>query len=329
VATTASREGGPGVLVVGEVLVDLLSGRSTGPGAMSLDARFGGSPANVAVGLARLEVPVRFGGRLARAGYGPWLRRHLEEEGVDLQASVVADEACTLAVVAVDSQGLGSYTFYGRDTADWAWRPDELPDPASLAGWTVHTGSLATALMPGAAVLVRWLQRLRSRGDVTVSYDPNVRASLLGEADPVSLVAPVLATAHLVKASADDMAALYPGASFDEIAREWLSPAADAAGPEIVVVTLGERGALAWHRDGRRLRSPGRAVPLVDTVGAGDAFGAGLVSWLWRSGRLSPQGLRSIDDEAFAGSLDWAGRVAALACGRPGANPPRLAELDP
>jgi fructokinase len=326
----------PRLLVVGEVLVDLLPTRPDEHGsarqdaAMSLTGRFGGSPANVAVGLARLEAPVAFAGRLAGRGYGPWLRSHLAAEKVDLDLSVDADEPCTLAVVTIDDAGVASYEFYGPDTADWAWTPDELPPAATLAGGCVHTGSLATGLEPGAGVIGAWLRELRRQGDVAISYDPNIRPSLLGDVDLVgSVVAPALASAHLVKVSEEDLGVLYPGVAIDEIIAGWLAgeEGNHEEGPTLVVVTGGEAGARAWHADGRFVHRKAPKVTVVDTVGAGDAFTAGLLSSLQERGLLTPAGLVSISTDDLETAVDRGNRVASLTCTRPGADPPHRAEL--
>lgn len=326
------------LLVLGEVLVDLLpasAGAQTAQGragaSMALTARFGGSPANVAVGLARLEIPVSFAGRLSRRGYGPWLRAHLDAEGVGLATAVDAPEPCTLAVVSLDEAGVASYEFYGPDTADWAWQATELPDPASLAGACVHTGSLATGIQPGAGVLADWLGRLRRQGDVAISYDPNIRPTILGDGDlDRTVVAPVLGSAHLVKVSEEDLSVLCPGRPVEEAVAGWLAGAepGPGAGPELVVVTGGERGATAWHRDGRRLSRPVPPIEVVDTVGAGDAFTAGLLASLDGQGVLSPAGLAKLATDELVRAIDYANRVAAVTCTRPGADPPRRAELE-
>jgi fructokinase len=324
----------PRVLVVGEAIVDLLPPQSLpGSGSMRLTARFGGSPANAAVGLARLQVPVGFAGRLARRGYGPWLRAHLEAEQVDLSASVDADESCTLAVVTLDAAGVASYEFYGPDTADWAWTAAELPDPVGLARSTVHTGSIATGIAPGAAVLTDWLRRLRRQGDVAISYDPNIRPTLLGDVDLVrQVLTPALACAHLVKVSEEDLDVLYPGVTIDEVVKGWLADdtvgaGGFRAGPELVVVTVGSEGAVAWHRDGRRIQRSLPPVDVVDTVGAGDAFTAGLLSCLHEQGALTPARLAAIASSDVEAAIDRANRVASITCTRVGADPPRLDEL--
>ena len=313
------------VVVVGEVLVDLLpAAGAASANVIRLEGRFGGSPANVAVGLARLGCPVAFAGRLGRDGYGSWLKNRLVAEGIDLGPSVAAAEPCTLAVVTLDTAGVATYELYGRETADWAWKPSEMPDPAGMAGSCVHTGSLTTALPPGAGVIIEWLNRLRRRGDVAISYDPNMRPSLLGDADLGAVVAPLVRCAHLVKVSEEDLATIEPGRSADEIARSWLS---GPPGPEVVVVTAGGAGAAAWHRDGRHLSRGAPPVGVVDTVGAGDAFSAGLLSSLAAAGALSPEGLATISDDVLAAALERAVVVASITCSRPGADPPHLAEL--
>jgi fructokinase len=326
----------PTVLVVGEVLVDVLPSRPGEHGsarqdaAMSLTGRFGGSPANVAVGLARLEAPVAFAGRLARRGYGPWLRSHLAAEKVDLDLSVDADEPCTLAVVNIDAAGVATYEFYGPDTADWAWKPEELPPAATLTGGCVHTGSLATGLEPGAGVICAWLRELRRQGDVAISYDPNIRPSLLGEVDLVGqVVAPALASAHLVKVSEEDLGVLHPGVAVEEVINGWLAghEGNDEEGPTLVVVTAGEDGARAWHADGRFVHRTTPKVTVVDTVGAGDAFTAGLLSYLHEQGLLTPGGLVSIGTENLEAAVDRGNRVASLTCTRPGADPPHRGAL--
>jgi fructokinase len=314
------------LLVVGEALVDLMPGApgAAGTGQLALRAVPGGGPANTAVGLARLGLPVSFAGRFSLTGLGSWRRQRLADERVDLASSVSSHRPQTMAVVSVAAQGGATYDFYGPETADWWWEEAELPPVRSLAGGIVHTGSLATAIDPGATVLAAWARRLRQSGEVVVSYDPNVRPTLLGSAERCRRRAePFLAAAHLVKVSREDLDVLAPGAG-DREARRWLE--ADP-GPTLVVVTAGPAGASAFHRDGRTWHRPAQPVEVVDTVGAGDAFAAGLLASLWWSGRLTPAALRAIDDEAVVSAVDVAIRTGAMTCGREGADPPRFDEL--
>lgn len=317
------------VVVVGEALIDLLprphAVDASGRPAVILEAVPGGSPANVAVGLTRQGVPTRFVGRFANHGLGPWRKGFLRQEGVDLSLSVDVVDPATLALVTFDEQRGATYDFYGRDSADWQWRRHELPDPERLEAAAVHTGSLATVISPGAERLGHWLSAVRSRNDVVVSYDPNVRLGVVGDRDGYRrLLARVLAESHLVKASEEDLALLWPDRSIVEIGSQWLDT---TPGLTLVVITRGSRGCLALHRDGRRLEKAAPAAEVVDTVGAGDAFTAGFLSRLWSTGRLNPDALAGIGDAALLDALDHANQVAAMTCGRPGADPPYASDL--
>ena len=131
-------------------------------------------------------------------------------------------------------------------------------------------------------------------------------------------------SAHLVKVSEEDVDALEPGASPENVIEGWLTT---RPGPELVLFTRGAAGSVALHRDGRRLERPAPATTLVDTVGAGDAFVAGFLASLYSNGFLSASGLTDISDTALAGALEQANRVAAITCSLPGSDPPRLSEL--
>ena len=284
----------PQILVVGELIADAVvmgdgaegAGVRGASGALRLIVRPGGSPANAAVGLARLGVAVGFVGRLSASGLGPWLTAHLTGNGVDVGHSLIASEAPTLAIVALDAAGLASYSFYGADTADWQWRPEELPRTDELSVAAVHTGSLATAVAPGAGALAAWIGEVHARGGILISYDPNVRPSRIADAAAFTERARFLVRqAHLVKVSEGDMAFMYPQADPLEVARSWA-----AEGPDLVVLTRGPREAVAFRADGSRVAGPALSGPVVDTVGAGDAYSAGLLAWLKEAGALHPGG---------------------------------------
>lgn len=325
-----------GLLVVGEILADVATGAganrlpdqaasadSDAPQVVNLQARPGGSPANVAVGASRLGLRSSFAGRLSRHGLGPWLAQHLRDNGVDLGPSILADQEATLAMVALDQDGAASYGFYGQDTADWQWSPEELAGAESSGAAALHTGSLASALRPGNAVLYQWATTVRAGGEVLVSYDPNTRVRLIDDiarygAEVLSWVS----VAHLVKVSSEDLAVLYPGEDPLDAAARWVGK-----GPEMVVVTLGKQGCAALRTDGSLVHRPAPAVRVADTVGAGDACTAVLLAWLAESGHLRPGGPASLDASEVGNLLEVANLVAALTCSRPGANPPRREEV--
>ncbi len=285
-------------------------------------ARPGGSPLNVAIGLARLGQPTAFVGRMSEDPIGTVLRRHLERSGVDLRHVVAASEPGTIALVEL-SGGQASYQFSLRG-ADFQWSPDEL---AFLPGGAraVHFGSLASWLAPGAAAVGAAIARLRHDGSVLISYDPNVRPALLpAAASAREQIEQSVALAHLVKASAEDVHWLYGSRAAGTVPAHWLGLGAD-----VVVLTSGPEGATAWMRGLPPVSSRAFPAPVVDTVGAGDAFTSGLLDALARRELLGPGSLAALNDtRTLAGVLDDAGLIASITCSRPGADPPRRAEAD-
>ncbi|MDQ1744126.1 MAG: fructokinase [Pseudonocardiales bacterium] len=303
------------VCVIGEALIDLVMDPATAgsPGPKGYLAHPGGSPFNVAVGLARLGQPTELLGRLAGDAFGRQLRAHAEANGVDLGYAVDATEPSTLAVVSLDADRNASYDFYLTGTADWQWSAAELDRMPADTSW-IHTGSLASWTDPGAGVIADQLRRRRDRHPVAVSYDPNIRPALLPDHGAALVrVEAMVGLADVVKASAEDLDWLYPGQDADQVLRRWRS-----LGPSVVVLTDGGRGARFLAADGEVATVPSRPVTVVDTVGAGDAFMAGLINALVRSG-LSAAAVPAAVAEAIL--------VAALTCARAGANPPTAAEL--
>jgi fructokinase len=301
------------IAVIGEALIDLVEAGDDEPRL----ARPGGSPYNVAIGLARLGCSAAFVGRLAGDPLGSVLRNHALRSGVDLSLSVDALEPTTIALVTLDADGAAQYRFGVEGTADFAWVDEELARvPAGTTA--VHFGSLASWLAPGAAAIARRVAELRTAGAV-VSYDPNVRPQLQPDAARArAQIEDALALAHLVKTSEEDLAWLRPDEPVADVAEDWLT-----RGPTAVVVTRGGDGATAFTASGTVTRPP-LPVDVVDTVGAGDAFMSGLLDALARRGLLSPAGVAAAD---FAELLDDAALIAAITCSRAGANPPRRSEL--
>lgn len=303
------------IAVLGEALIDVVE---TGDDEPRL-ARPGGSPYNVAVGLARLGRRAAFVGRLSHDPLGTILRRHAERSGVDLTLSVDAHETTTVALVEL-VEGIAQYRFGVDGTADFRWTDAELAAVPADGLAALHFGSLASWLPPGDEAVRRRVAELRA--DVLVSYDPNVRPHLQPDRDIARRqIETALPLAHLVKTSDEDLDWLYPGVDPDDVAAAWLT-----LGPELVVVTRGGDGSAA-HHGGGVVRRPVRAVTVVDTVGAGDAFMSGLLDSLARHDLLHPQRLAA-SAEVLSRVLDDAALVAGITCSRAGANPPRAAELD-
>src|SRR3954466_13712487 len=258
-----------GVLVVGESVVDVVRTLSG-----NLHEYAGGSAANVAVALARLSRPTRLVTSFARDHHGEMIAAHLDRAGVVLACDPAAVDHTSTAQATLGTEGAASYTF----DIDWRLLPvadDEDP-------LVVHTCSLGAVLLPGADDVLALLTRLRDRA--TVSYDVNARPAVTGTGpDVVARVERTVAVADLVKASDEDLEALYPGRTHAESAAALLD-----LGPAAVVVTRGADGALWVDREGP-VEIVSRPVVVADTIGAGDTFGAGLVDALWEHGRLGAE----------------------------------------
>jgi fructokinase len=188
----------------------------------------------------------------------------------------------------------------------------------------VHSGSLALTMPPGAGPLRRLLERARSRA--SVSYDPNVRPLLMGPPEEVrESVERLLPLVDVLKASAEDVSWLLPGRAVEDVVADWA-----AAGPSLVAVTLGPDGVLAAGRSAGAVRRPGRAVEVVDTVGAGDSFTGALLAGLHQRGLLGANrrdALAGLAAGPLGDLLDEAVLVSAWTCTRRGADPPTAAEL--
>jgi fructokinase len=309
------------ILVCGEALIDLtpevLERRQPefSDERPRFVARPGGSPANVAVALGRLGVPVAFLGRLSRDPLGHQLRRHLVESAVDLRFAGPTDAPTTLVVVTTDGAGEPTYGFYIAGTAGALITPADIPRPLPAEIDVIHLGSISLALEPTASTLEAFVADEAGRRVIVV--DPNIRASLIPDRDSYRRrLRHWLATAHVVKTSAADVAWLEPGKDPLRVAAEW-----QEAGPALVIVTLGGDGAFAVTANGTA-RVPAPMVEVADTVGAGDAFTAGLLHALWIDGRLSADQVWQLTSTTLHAALQRACAVASETCSRPGADPP-------
>ena len=304
-------------VVVGEALADLVGQR----GGRTFVAHPGGSPANVALGLARLDVPVTLMTRLGHDGLGEMIIEHLRASGVRVNRVIGggAPDISTSLAIATLAAGVASYDF----RIEW-----DMPALAPLPIETrcLHTGSLATALPPGNANVIDLVERERTRGRVTICYDPNVRPALLGDAARARTgIERLVALSDVVKVSDEDLRWLYPDQPDELVAQDWL-----ALGPALVMVTRGGVGVYALSA-GVELYRPAVPIDLVDTVGAGDSFTSGLLDALHRAdliGGSRREAVAAIDESTLASVVDAAALTAAITCSRPGADPPTRVEID-
>jgi fructokinase len=285
----------------------------------------GGSPFNVAVGLARLGQPAAFVSKLAGDYFGCYLRDYLEQQGVSTRCLLRDDHALsTLAFVTME-EGEPAYTFYREGAADTRLTADEVPATCIEQTRILHVGSIS--LLDGTTpdAVLQTVQRLQ--GQALLSFDPNVRPNMVHDETAYrALIGRLLALSDMVKVSAADLAWLMPDTAPEQAAAHLL-----AQGPALVVVTLGGAGVLALRAAGQdapqQWHLPAFAVQVADTVGAGDSFSAGLLAALAEHGVGTRAELLALDAAALAETLRFAAAVSAITCTRSGANPPRREEV--
>ena len=305
------------IVVSGEALMDVFAAGTTAAGVM-LDARVGGSPFNVAVGLARLGQPAAFFGGLSQGFLGDRLLAALQAEGVDTSCAMRLPDPATISLVGLDAHGVPSYAFYGDGAADRRLPPSALA--AVPRAQAYQFGSYAMVVEPVAATQRALVERECGRS--VIAYDPNIRLNVEPDLERWrDTLRWMLPRTHLLKVSDEDLGLLYPGADVTQLTREWL-----AVGVQLVVVTRGGEGAWAWTV-ARHVAVPPVPVTVADTVGAGDTFQAALLTALAERGRLSREGLAGLDEATLTAVLSFAAQAAAITCSRRGADLPRRAEL--
>ena len=304
------------ILVAGEALVDLIpDSAKTG----AYDAVLGGSPFNVAIGLARLGAASAYVGRLSEDANGEALAAMLADNSVRLDFAARDRRPTPLAFVMRGTAATGSrYSFYLDATAydgDWPY-----PTPWPPTAKHLHIGSL-TALDPrhGARSLAAFKDARRH--GATTSFDPNVRPLVTPDREAArTLVERELAEASILKASEEDIEWLYPGRALADVLRDWAK-----RGPRFVVATLGGQGARAQLGD-KAFDVPPLKIDVADTVGAGDSFMSSLLFAMDRDGALGPAS--AAPGETQLGTwLTFAAKASAITCTRKGSNPPTLAEV--
>jgi fructokinase len=304
------------IVVVGEALVDLLV-RPDG----SVTAIHGGGPFTTARTIGRLGVPVAFLGRLSADGFGRAMAARLVADGVALARPDPVAEPTTLALAELDAEGHAEYRFYLDRTSVPGLEPSDLAQALTARPRAVHVGTLGLVAEPIASTIETFVAGLAP--DVVLMLDPNCRPSAISDAASYrARLERIRRRADVLKLSLEDLAYLLPGTPHEEAARALLA-GSPGEGPTAVLLTDGPRPVAVYARDGDR-RVPARDVKVVDTVGAGDAFGGAFLAW-WIASRLGRNELGNLD--ALEAAAEAAIEVAAVTCERVGADPPTIAEL--
>ena len=300
------------IVLAGDALVDLIV-RPDG----ELVPVAGGGPYNAARAVARLGVPCAWIGGLSADRFGRMLEEGLRADGVSLDLAQRTDLPTSLALAELDEHGAATYRFYMEGTSAPAVHPGPLAGGLPAGTRAVLTGTLGFVLEPMATTLEAWVAGLPD--DLVVMVDPNCRPSITRDPGAYrARLARVLARADIVKASAEDLAFLRPGASMEGTVA-WIG----SLGPRVILVTDGGRPVTVLA-DGAAHRVPAPPVRVVDTVGAGDTFGGAFLACLVHGGVTRAT---VADEEPLLRAARFAVRASAAVCERAGANPPTLDEL--
>ncbi len=317
-----ARTDQPVLVVCGEALWDFFLGGAPANDLpdLAFDARAGGSPFNVARALARLGSTVSLFSGISNDFLGERLEAILAADGVATHHLVHKEAPTTIALVTVDAQGAARYAFHGHGAADRSLGSGDLPkDLGDAAG--LHFGSYSIVAPPTADAFAELA--IREAGKRLISLDPNVRPAVEPDLEIWrQRTARLGAHADIVKASTEDLALLYSGAEPADVAKRWLEN-----GTAMVAVTRGAEGADIWNRVAHA-SIPSPKVRIADTVGAGDSFQAALLHGIAARGIRERRTIAKLTEEELRELGRFATSAAALTCTRPGADTPRLAEVE-
>lgn len=309
------------ILVCGEALIDLFVTR---PGRSEMSARAvpGGSPFNVAIGLARLGVRTAFLSGISHDHFGAFLADRLACEGVDGGFLVRTDRPSTISIVATTDDGQPNYAFHGEGAADRSLGLADLPSSLPNDVQALAFGSYSMAVEPVGTTFAALARR--EHGRRVISVDANVRPTVVSDMQSWAVAAErFYRTATIIKASDEDVRVAWGGRlSIADAAAYWLK-----CGARLVVVTEGAKGATAFSAAGG-VSVPGRPVVVRDTVGAGDTFHAALLAQLAKTGRLHPDAITALDLSAIRELLAYGTAAAAITVSRDGADLPTAADID-
>ena len=307
------------LLCCGEALIDMIP-MPTASGQEGYVPHVGGSVFNTAIALGRLGVQTGMLTGLSTDLFGQQLMASLHANHVDTSLLVTSDRLSTLAFVQL-TDGQAAYTFYDENSAGRMLdRADMPPLPADVS--TLYFGGISLVFEPGAEAYAALLKREAAAR--VIMLDPNVRPSFIRDIRRYrDRLDRMIASSDIVKVSDEDLNWLFPGPELPPEKVEFLR----RAGPSVVILTHGDSGATAFLQDGAEVSVPVDRVDVVDTIGAGDTFNAGVLAKLAELGLLIKDSLAAIDPDPMRDALRFGTRVAGVTVSRAGANPPWRHEL--
>ncbi len=305
------------IVCCGEALIDMLP-RQTEAGEAAFSPYAGGAIFNTAIALGRLGIPTGFFTGLSDDMFGDILRETLKSSNVDFGPCATLSLHTTLAFVKLVN-GSATYAFFDENTAGRMITKEHLPD-LDDACEALHFGAISLIPEPCGSTYEALMAREHEKR--VISFDPNIRPGFIKDAEAHrARMLRMAAMSDIVKFSDEDLDWFGEAGSHDELVAKWLT-----RGPKLVVITKGKDGADGYTVRGK-VSVPGESVTVVDTVGAGDTFDAGILASLKLNGLLTKSAVASLSEEAVRAALTLGAKVAAVTVSRAGANPPWAQEI--
>ena len=307
------------ILCCGEALIDMIPAPTTAD-RDGFVPYAGGAVFNTSIALGRLGIRTGMLTGLSSDMFGQQLSDSLQASHVDTSHVITSTRPTTLAFVQLQD-GHASYSFFDENSAGRMLSTDDLPEVSGEIS-SLYFGGISLACEPGASTYAALLEREGSTRAVMI--DPNIRTTFIEDADMYrDRLDRMIALADIVKVSDEDLNWIIP----DPLSLDEKIKRVQAKGPSVVILTRGGDGATGFLADGTEVNVPARRVEIVDTVGAGDTFNAGVLAKLSTLGMLQKAELKTLSAEAMTEALEYGARVAAVTVSRAGANPPWAEEL--
>lgn len=305
------------ILCCGEALIDMLP-RETTLGEAGFAPYAGGAVFNTAIALGRLGVPAGFFTGLSDDMMGDILRKSLADSNVDASFCAISSRPTTIAFVKL-TNGQASYAFYDENTAGRLIEVDDLPTLSDKCQ-ALHFGAISLIPEPCGSTYEALLMREKDKR--LISLDPNIRPGFIKDkAAHKARIERMAAHADIVKFSDEDLDWFELTGSEEQRARHWLE-----RGAKLVVITRGAEGAVGYSRN-HKVEVPSNKVDVVDTVGAGDTFDAGILASLHLQGELTKEKVENLSEAAIRKALELGAKAASVTVSRAGANPPFAHEI--
>ncbi|MER9624366.1 carbohydrate kinase [Mesorhizobium sp. M0222] len=305
------------ILCCGEALIDMLP-RTTTQGEPAFAPYVGGAVFNTAIALGRLGAPAGFFSGLSSDLFGGQFREALGASKVSSTYAHTSPRPTTLAFVRL-TNGQATYTFYDENTAGRMLTTADLPELGAEIEAMLF-GAISLISDPAGAAYEEFMKREHERR--VMMLDPNIRPNFIPDkAKHLRRIRSMMAMADIVKLSDEDLHWFGEAGSHEDVIRNWLD-----RGPKLIVVTHGSEGAVGYSRDHKVTVTPEK-VEVVDTVGAGDTFNAGILASLHEQGLLTKAGIGGLSEDAIRQALALGAKAAAVTVSRAGANPPWRHEI--